>query len=66
MSTEGNRNLRDGFGLSVYLTIKLKLKTSIVKSMIKGGSVAVNGIVTDNTRHPVYVGDIVSVKGRII
>ena len=66
MNAEKNRNRRDGFGLSVYLTIKLKLKTSIVKSMIKGGSVAVNGIVTDNTRHPVYVGDIVSVEGRII
>ena len=66
MSTEGNRNLRDGFGLSVYLTIKLKLKTSIVKSMIKGGSVAVNGIVTDNTRHPVYVGDVIAVDGKVI
>ena len=53
MSTDENRNLRDGFGLSVYLSTKLGFKTSIIKAMIKRGSVTINGIVVTNTRHPV-------------
>ena len=66
MSTEENRNLRDGFGLSVYLSIKLGFKTSIIKTMIKRGSVTINDIVVTNTRHPVHTGDIIVVDGKII
>ena len=66
MSTDENRNLRDGFGLSVYLSTKLGFKTSIIKAMIKRGSVTINGIVVTNTRHPVYADDMIVVNGKII
>jgi len=66
MSTDENRSLRDGFGLSVYLSTKLNFKTSIIKSAIRGGAVTINGTVVTNTRHPVYTGDVITVDGKVI